>query len=127
LLGVSVVVSVAAAVGNLWKSDPRGQLLRRARRLDPSGDAADAARTITHGLAQYLERASGRPPGALTPFEARTSVEVATHDNTLAERAAQLVSACDRARYSASEEDTARLVAEARTLFREIARKPRVR
>jgi hypothetical protein len=126
-LGVAVVVSILTAVRTLWRSDPRGQLLRRARRLDPRWDAADAARVITQGLAQFLERTSGRALGALTPFEARRAVEVATHDSRLADRAAQLVSVCDRARYSALAADTATLVAEARTVFKDIAGQPRQR
>jgi hypothetical protein len=115
--GLSIVVSVMAAVQNRWKSDPRRQLLRRARLLDARSSAGDAARLITHSLAEFLERVGGHPLGALTPLEARGAIARATHDDSLADRAAQLITACDRARYSEREDDTTALVAAARKLF----------
>jgi hypothetical protein len=125
--GVSIVVSIIAAVRSLWKNDPRRQLLRRARLLDARSSAGDAAGLITQSLADFLERAGGRPLGALTPLEARGAIALVTHDDGIADRAAQLITACDRARYSEREDDTTALVAAARKLFNEIGRRPRPR
>jgi hypothetical protein len=60
--------------------------------------AAAIARRIAEGLADYLHLAAGRPPGALTPDEARRWVADLA-DPDLGDRARRLVAECDRVLY----------------------------
>jgi hypothetical protein len=107
--------------------DPRWWLLRRARRIGSRPEPAQTAREITDTLAGYLERAIGRPPGALTPDEARSAVAEACGDADLATQAARLIARCDRAWYAAADRDPSAtdLVKEARQVLEAIGRKRR--
>lgn len=66
-------------------------------RLDAeTHDDARLAREVLDALAEYGRLAAGRPPGALTPDEARAAVESASGSRTLGDRAAGLTARCDR-------------------------------
>lgn len=104
-------------------ADPKARARRLAGRFErPSeGPAAVAAAEITDALAAYLHASSGRPPGALTPTEARQCLE--GEHPALSERAARLVAACDRARFADHGEaaDVPALRQEALAVFRALA------
>ncbi len=122
-IGAIVLATLAArAVRKRWQLDAGRWIIRRAQGLEPYEGAERVARAIVEILAEYLERKIGRPRGVLTPEEARTAVFAATQDAALGARCAQLVTACDRARYSdhAIRTESAVLVAEARYLFVEM-------
>jgi hypothetical protein len=121
ILGMLPVCASLVAVLRRRRNDAARRLLRRGRALDPQGVPAGSSRLIGDALAEYLQAASGRPHGALTPAEARCSIEQATGDPRLAERAGALIDACDRARYSSDTPAGAELVGEALALFRRIA------
>lgn len=106
------------------RTDPRRWARRWARGLDAEGGAAEAGRKITDGLAVYLSRAAGRPPGVLTPDEARREIEALSGDPDLALRGCRLVAECDRARFSGRGASAAELVNEARDLFVAFGRSP---
>jgi hypothetical protein len=110
-----------------WQTDPGWWLVRRARRITPHEDRAQTAREISDTLAEYLERASGRPRGTLTPDEARTAIAEAFGDADLGAQAACLITQCDRACYAHADHEPPRaeLVTQARRLFEEIGRKKR--
>jgi hypothetical protein len=125
LLALLLVALLARTALRRWRIDPGWWLLRRARRIAPGADPAQTARAITDILTAYLERATGRPRGALTPEEARTAIAEASGDADLAIMAAGLIAACDRARYACADREPphADLVTEARRLFEAIGRK----
>jgi hypothetical protein len=125
IAGLALSVVIASAWARRWKPDPGRWLVRRARRLDSAWDAVRAAREIREDMAAYLERATGRPRGVLTPDEACAAVAAATEDAELGSRAGRLVAQCDRASYSDQETDSERLIAEGRSLFLEIGGKRR--
>jgi len=91
---------------------------RMARRLDPTDGAAETARRVADGIVAYLNLATGRPSGVLTPAEAALAVEGLTGRPGLAEDARRLVALCDRARFSADGAAVDELVAGAKRLFR---------
>jgi hypothetical protein len=125
LVTVLLGVLLARAVLRRWRIDPRWWLVRRARRIAPHPDPAQTAREIIDTLTGYLERATGRPRGALTPDEARAAITEASGDAELGLEAACLVTLCDRARYAYAHPDPhpVTLVTEARRLFEEIGKK----
>ncbi len=99
--------------GSRWRSlirswsrrreiDPKRLARRLARRFEPAPGLPStvAARRVTESLADYLRRVVGRPPGALTPEEARLGIARVVGDGELARRAGRLVADCDRARYA---------------------------
>ncbi len=96
--------------------------LALAGRLDPSASGPDVARRITAGFAEILLVAAGRPPGVLTPPEAREAVAKLTRDDEVGERSGRLIGRCDRALYGAEGPDSAELVAEAREVLEVIRR-----
>jgi hypothetical protein len=124
---VAVVLSTLAArvVRRRWRIDPGRWITRRGRKLDATRGIKRAAREITEGLTEYLERSVGRPPGVLTPDEACRAITAATQDTDLGALCARLISDCDRVSYSDRETATgsAELVDEGRRLFEEIGRK----
>lgn len=91
--------------------------------LVAGGDEPDAARRVTEALAEFLHRAGGRSPGALTPPETRAEVERLTLDRGLALRAGSLVEDCDRARFGGRARDggAGRLIAEGRAVLESVA------
>jgi hypothetical protein len=127
--GVIAMVVTLVILGRRRAHAARGpraarRLVRRiADRLDRGGDAAEAARRITEGLAAYLNQVQARPLGALTPAEARLGIEQATGCAGLGEHAERLVARCDRAQYAATGQPTAEdLVGEARRLLDDLKR-----
>jgi hypothetical protein len=115
---------LARAALRRWRIDPGRWLVRRARRLTLHQDPARTAREITDALTGYLERATGRPRGALTPDEARTAIAKASGAADLGTQAAKLIAECDRAWYACTDREPPleELVTEARRLFEEIGR-----
>lgn len=99
------------------RDDPRRLARRLALGFPADSGAEPLARRITEDLAEYLRAAIGRPPGALTPEEARREVERAGGDAGLGGRAGRLVACCDRARYRGGDEEAGRLAGEARAVF----------
>lgn len=79
----------------------------------------DAAHRINDNLTRYLELASGRPPGALTPIEARQGVAEVTGSDDLGGQAERLAAQCDRVLYGeqSGELDARDLLDSARQLF----------
>ena len=63
--------------------------------LDPDRGVR-LAREIMDALIAYARLGAGRPPGALTPDEARGAVARASGSESLGERAARLTARCDR-------------------------------
>jgi hypothetical protein len=117
-------VLLSRAALRRWRIDPGCWLVRRARRIEPHPDSAQTARQITDTLTGYLERATGRPRGALTPDEARTAITEVSGDADLGVQAACLLAQCDRACYACADPDppAVTLVTEARRLFEEIGK-----
>jgi hypothetical protein len=118
---------LARAAARRWRIDPAWWLVRRARRIAPHDEPAQTAREIADTLAGYLERATGRPRGALTPDEAGTAIAAASGDLDLGTQAAGLIAQCDRACYASADREprSTELIAEARCLFEAIGRKRR--
>jgi hypothetical protein len=95
--------------------------------VDDSGESGmRLAQEISSGLSRYLEIGLGRPPGALTPDEARESVVACTGSDDLGLRAGQIAARCDGMLYRDApprpDDDPGRLRDDARGLFRELAR-----
>jgi hypothetical protein len=127
VFGLLLCVFLTRAALRRWRIDPGWWLVRRARRITQHEERAQTAREISDTLAEYLERALGRPRGTLTPDEARAAIAEASGDAGLAAQAACLIGQCDRACYAHADCQTshAELVTEARRLFEEIGRKKR--
>ena len=95
------------------------------RQLSHTGEAGtsaccegEAAQRIIDGLIAYARLGIGRPPGALTPAEARSVVHTLTRSEDLASQAAALVARCDGCLFSErrTDHDAEQLVASPRTL-----------
>jgi hypothetical protein len=90
------------------------------------GPFPDAARRVSEELVQYLQLGIGRPPGALTPDEAREGVFQLTDSKDLGGRAGRLTARCDLARYGpghvAARPSARELLEDARGLFRALGR-----
>ena len=84
----------------------------------------EVARRIIDGLIAYARLGIGRPPGALTPSEARSVVHELTRSDDLGSQAAALVARCDGWLFSQrqTDHDAEQLVANARELFRALGR-----
>jgi hypothetical protein len=78
-----------------------------------------AARRITEALIEYARVGLGRPPGALTPDEARDVIAGLTRSQTLGDRAALLLGRCDLALFAVGTDlcDARELINSARELF----------
>jgi hypothetical protein len=87
-----------------------------------------AAEHIVARLTTYLQLGIGRPPGALTPAEAREDVAHLTDSEELAEQAGQLIARCDAILYGGApagpHHDACALLLEARRLFAALGRVP---
>jgi hypothetical protein len=79
----------------------------------------EAAHQISEDLTRYLQVGSGRPPGALTPIEARQGVMDLTGSDALGGHAEQLAAHCDRALFGErnGEPSALELLESARQLF----------
>lgn len=137
----TIIVFLGYAVAYRWlrrsPRDPRHNLRATAMRLakglsDQSGqaDPSEAASRVADSLAEYLEASQERPPGALTPAEARDGFAVATSNAKLAEQAGRLLERSDWIRFGMPPtEDTANaeseaLLQDAVSLFQGLARRP---
>jgi hypothetical protein len=89
-----------------------------------SGDGLEgpdhvAARGVCALLVRYLELGAERPPGALTPEEARQSVRHVSQSDDLAAKAGRLTAFCDQVLYGDVQSGslTREILEEARALF----------
>ncbi len=99
---------------------------RMARGLanDTTGTPQDLSLRVTAALIRYLRLGIGRPPGALTPDEAREGVARCNESEELGAQAAHIAARCDGLLYRdapAPPEDSDRLREEARALFTRLA------
>jgi len=83
-----------------------------------------AAHRISEDLTRYLELGTARPPGALTPIEARQGVVAVTGCDDLGRQAELLAADCDLALYGErnGEPSAADLLVSARRLFQALGR-----
>jgi len=132
LLGLAVVIRRRRLLAR-QTSLPRAQRIARrmVRELSHTGDAGssgrsevESARRIIDGLIAYARFGIGRPPGALTPSEARSVVHELTRSDELGSQAAALVARCDGCLFSQRQtgHHAEQLVATARELFRALGR-----
>ena len=126
-LGIGASVVLAIVAWRVVRSRGRSAAGRFARRSAKqiarrSAERPDAA-LIAASLVGYLARANGRPEGVLTPPEAKGAVRHATGRVELADRAAQLVAACDAVRFSGRDLAEAEAIAlkDAAGFFNELA------
>ncbi len=87
---------------------------------EPHRDSSSRPREkTTEALIEYARVGVGRPPGALTPDEARDIVTLLTRSEALGDRAAELVGRCDLALFAAGMHlcDAKELIDSARELF----------
>jgi hypothetical protein len=85
----------------------------------------DSARLVSEELIRYLQLGIGRPPGALTPDEARQGVSELTGSENLGGQAGRLTARCDLVQYGhghAARQDARRLIEDARGLFKALGR-----
>jgi len=97
----------------------------RAARTGGSGHRSwVAAHRIAEDLTRYLELGTGRPPGALTPIEARQGVLAVTGSDDLGGEAERLAAHCDFALYGErnGEPSASDLLQSARKLFQALGR-----
>lgn len=104
--------------------DPARFARRVARGLDKTTDPVALANQIEAGLAGYLQRAQGRPAGALTPDEAGEGLAALGHDTERSRHARLVIEKCDRVRYSGQEVPVQALRDDARPLFQWLGRRP---
>lgn len=110
LAGIALALAGVVVAFARWK-------LRRDRWVNPSRTSAHLiaglrsldeddriGEAVVASLATYLNLVGGRPPGALTPEEARRSVIDLTGSSELGQRAARLVADCDRTLYAGGRE-----------------------
>ena len=95
---------------------------RTARSLahDAAGTPQELALRVTTALIRYLRLGDGRPPGAMTPDEAREGVARCTGSDELGAQAAHIAASCDGLLYRdapAPPEDPDRLREDARGFF----------
>lgn len=132
-VGVVAGITFVAATATGWLALRRkiamrrrqgapGRLLARlAHALDRNGRTpVESARTITEGLAEFLQLTIGRPAGALTPGEAREGITRAFGDDSTGIRAAALVALCDRVQFGGDGHAVEELTGAARRLFTDL-------
>jgi hypothetical protein len=122
---------LASGAGLAWvrgrrrnrRSDPARLASRLARSLNADQPPEQLAHAVTDGLIAVLHAAVERPPGALTPGEARDCVAQLAAGTDLADRASRLIARCDRMQFAGAEPVDAaeRLVCDARALFAALA------
>jgi hypothetical protein len=122
LVGVSGLGGAGVGIGvRRWlarrRADPRRLARRLARSLAERLPPDAVARRITEGLASYLAVATGRPPGVLTPEEARRGIEHVSGNAELAEAAGRLIADCDRVCYGGGAGSDEGLARRARSFF----------
>jgi hypothetical protein len=103
-------------------SKPAEEKAADARDSAPCG--LQIAHHVSAGMIRYLELGTGRPPGALTPDEARDSLINLTGRVDLGEQAGQLTARCDVALYAGAPaaRHAAELQESARRLFETLGR-----
>jgi hypothetical protein len=92
---------------------------------------AETARRALDALAEYARLSVGRPPGALTPDEARAAITLASGSEELGRSAARLAARCDRLMFAADSgekpdgSESASLSQDAQDLFTALGRSGR--
>ncbi len=132
LLGLAVVIRRRQVLARQTSLRQAQRIARRmVRELSNTGRAGalagcegEVAGKIVAGLIAYARLGIGRPPGALTPSEARLVVHELTRSDDLGSQAAALVGRCDGCLFSERQtgHDAEQLVANARELFRALGR-----
>jgi hypothetical protein len=112
--------------GRLYR---KGEVPRESDWIDnevTSGQRVQAARKIAEGLIAYARVGAGRPPGAMTPAEAREVVASVAGSESLGEEAANVMELCDLALFAARplHHHPTRLLESARGLFSALASGP---
>jgi hypothetical protein len=108
--------------------EPRGAPWKprwgRASVIGPRPDRHEAARRVCHELTTYLGIGIARPPGALTPDEAKDGVVRLTGCEDLGSTASELTTECDRVLYGEAngQTDDRDLLDKARGLFTALGR-----
>jgi len=127
LLTLVAVLGVGWGIRFAWRA-------RKAKRRRPSRVArelasaleegvqgTESARRVAEALTTFLQRACGRPPGVLTPVEARLGFERLTGDSSIGQSAEDLLAWSDRARFGAVEGGMEGMIEEARRFFGKVA------
>ncbi len=140
-VAVGLILLLAAAIGILWvrrrariagglagPAEARRLARRLARKLarPEARDGPAVAMEIVEGLVEYLRVAEGRPPGAITPEEARAGVERARSLPALGDEAARIVRRCEGMLYRDEPDphkDSNRLREEGRSFFVRLGRR----
>jgi len=124
---LAVGAGAAAAVGFGIRGARRSDTVRARRlcrgvcaRLGRSLSDAEAGRTIRDGLVAYLALTSGRPTGALTPYEAGREITRASASDELGGRALRLMTDCDRVLYAGGWDNGGDLRKEGMKFFRQL-------
>jgi hypothetical protein len=106
--------------------DGTGAPVRGGEVEAPGRPGGESAWRIGVELIRYLEIGLGRPPGALTPEEARRGVALCSGSDELGARAGRLAAHCDAILYRAASgppwDDSDGLIDEARGLFAALGR-----
>jgi hypothetical protein len=106
-------------------ADPVWFARQSVRRLAQPFDGEEAlAAWVAEAIAHYLQLAAGRPPGALTPVEARNAFDTLTGMPAIAKYAGEVMSKCDRSRFSGREGALEELRTETRRLFQMLEQFP---
>lgn len=92
-------------------------------RITKASDPSEAARFISEGLIEYLNRTTGRPTGALTPPEAREGIAQLGEDRSFEKRAEEIVARCDRALFAGDGAELNGLVSTALAFFQDLDRR----
>jgi hypothetical protein len=120
MLTIAGLVLYARRRRNPRRADPEKLAIELVRSLDARPEAG-VARKVSEALTTYLERIEGRPPGVLTPREARAAFGRLSDNSDLAGRAERLMIACDRASYREPDGDSNGLIDEGRGFFEQVA------
>ncbi len=136
--GAAVVAVLGRRVWRVWFEAARtgpGAARRFARTAATELEAraedspVETARRANDALVEYARLSVGRPPGALTPDEARAAIARASGSEGLGRNAARLAARCDRILFaegageaSGEKGETASLSRDARDLFQALGR-----
>lgn len=119
VLGAAVVLA-AAARQRRRAGDVRRLCRETVDRIGRAATEAERGRIITEGLIAYLGRVLDRPPGALTPADARDGIARANGTDELARRAEALIARCDAACYASADAPSGDLAADGRLFFQDL-------
>jgi hypothetical protein len=116
---------LAGRIGGPGASRRFASRIARGLAADAMREPQKLALRVSTAIIRYLELGMARPPGALTPDEAREGVARCTGSEELGEHAARVAARCDGVLYRDAPgppEDPQRLREEARELFARLGR-----